>query len=100
MRQITSDAYDAFKNNKRFKRQNTEVKIYPSGTKILLLHGNEIVKYENGEIFISHAGWATNTTKERLSPFVNRIRRIKDSIVIEEKVKLTRQWFNLNDLRL
>lgn len=99
MRQITSDAYYAFQNNERFKRSNTEVKIYPGGTKVLLLHGNEIVKYENGETFISDAGWATNTTRERLSPFVTgTIRRKYDEIIINEKVVLNNKWLNLNSI--
>ena len=33
----------------------------------LLLHGNCIAKRVNGKIFISNAGWNSNTTKERLN---------------------------------
>ena len=99
MRQITEDAYNAFNSKKRFKLNNTEVRIEDDVT-YLILHGNKIVKQTKNGIFLSHAGWVTSTTRERLSPFVNKIRKCKNDIIIEEKVKLTRQWFNLNDLKL
>ena len=51
------------------------------------------------EKFISDAGWATNTTRERLSPFVRgTIRRKYDEIIINEKVVLTDEWLNLNSI--
>ena len=74
MRQITEDAYSAFKLRERFKSSNTEVRI--SGDEVyLLLHDNEIAKQTKNGLFLSHAGWPTNTTRERLSPFVNKIRK-------------------------
>lgn len=97
MRQITENAYNAFNSKKRFKLNNTEVRIKDDVT-YLILHGNKIVKKDELGIHICNGGWNSVTTRERLSPFVNRIRKCKDSIIIEEKIKLTRKWINLNDL--
>ena len=97
MRQITTEAYNAFKNNVRFKKSNTEVIITDDST-VMELFGNKIAKKVNGEIFISNGGWNSVTTKERLSPFVNKIRKCKNSIILEEKMELTREWINLNEL--
>lgn len=33
----------------------------------LFLHGNKIAEWRDGELFITNAGWSTNTTKERLN---------------------------------
>ena len=99
MRQITSDAYDAFKNNKRFKRSNTEVIV--NGNEVVIeLFGNKIVKKINGEIFISNGGWNSVTTKERLNPFVRRIRKNKNSLIINEKIVLeNKKWYHLTELQ-
>ena len=91
MRQITEDAYSAFNSRKRFKSSNTEVRV-DGDVVYLLLHGNRIVKRTKDGLFLSHAGWPTVTTRERLSPFVNTIRKCKEDILIEEKVKLTNNW--------
>jgi len=98
MRKITIDAYNAFTNNTRFKKDNTEVIINDNCT-VMKLHGNEIVKKIDDEIFISTAGWPTNTTRERLYPFVRRIRKHRDSLIINEKVKIDSEWYNLNELK-
>jgi CO dehydrogenase nickel-insertion accessory protein CooC1 len=99
MRQITTDAYNAFKNNKRFKRSNTEVVV--NGNEVVIeLFGNKIVKKINDEIFISNGGWNSVTTKERLYPFVRRIRKNKDSLIINEKVVLeNKKWYHLTELQ-
>jgi hypothetical protein len=92
MRQITENAYSAFNSRKRFKSSNTEVRI-DNDVVYLLLHDNKIAKRtKDGELFLSHAGWPTKTTRERLSPFVNKIRNHQGDIIIEEKVKLNRNW--------
>ena len=98
MRQITIEAYNAFKNNQRFKRSNTEVIINDNIT-VMTLFGNSIVKKIDGETFISNGGWSSVTTRERLNPFVRRIRKNKDSLIINEKIALQNsKWYNLNDL--
>tara|TARA_Y100000592_G_C5381110_1_gene273463 strand:+ start:530 stop:898 length:369 start_codon:yes stop_codon:yes gene_type:complete len=88
MRKITQEALRAFDKGKKFKKSNTEVKIIKSMDKIvrveLLLHGN-VIAYQNWtyfkntvassfgdmkvskDLWITAAGWRTNTTKERLN---------------------------------
>lgn len=72
MRKITSEAVNAFYNNETYKKSNTEVEVLQNETKFYL-HGNLIAKKEKGNVYISNAGWRTNTTKERLNglPGVN-----------------------------
>lgn len=33
----------------------------------LFLHGNKIAEWRGGELWITNAGWSSNTTKERLN---------------------------------
>ena len=70
MRKITQDAIKALYENKNFKRSNTEVKVFDKSVE-LLLHGNPIAVIEYGKLFIRHAGYPTNTTKERLNGLPN-----------------------------
>lgn len=62
MRQVTYDIMQAFINHDRLSKSNS----FTDGS-IVYLHGNAIVKRENNEIYISDAGWQSNTTKERLN---------------------------------
>lgn len=62
MRQITRDSVVAFVANTAFNKANMSVK-----NNIMMLHGNPIAKKEGKKLFISAAGWETNTTKERLN---------------------------------
>ena len=62
MKKVTRQAVQAFYNNVNFRSGNT---IVSNGK--MYLHGNLIAKKENGAVYISNAGWATNTTKERLN---------------------------------
>lgn len=69
MRKITKKAIDCFYKAKPFKRNNTEIKVFPQVT-VLLLHGNEIAYLYNDPdrtLSITTRGWQTNTTKERLN---------------------------------
>ena len=69
MRKITEDAIRAFRNNQNFKRGNTWVQCV-IGRRFLHLHDNVIAEMtNNGELFITAAGWHTVTTKERLNGF-------------------------------
>ena len=71
MRKITEDAIRAFRNNRNFKRGNTEVRIMDNSRQ-LRLHGNVIAEYAaDGALWISSAGWTTATTKERLNGLPN-----------------------------
>lgn len=89
MRKITQEAIRAFSKGKNFKKSNTEVKVlgrvHGKPNRIeLLLHGN-VIAYQNWrylentepssfsdrmmlkQLWITSAGWPTNTTKERLN---------------------------------
>ena len=73
MRKITQQAVEAFESVRSFKSGNTQGRVIPQtggGALVLLeLHGNAIARHEswNGRTFITHAGWETRTTKERLN---------------------------------
>ena len=95
MRKITEDAVEAFENDKPFKRSNTEVEVNPTR---LYLHDNLIAKKENG-LWITDAGWQTNTTKERLNgiPGVHIVQRnwnwfLKDKNDLCEFKKWNGEW--------
>jgi hypothetical protein len=62
MRQITKQAVAAFMNGYNFKSGNTEVR-----DNAMYLHGNKIAEWRDGELWITNAGWSSNTTKERLN---------------------------------
>lgn len=68
-RSITQKAVEAFYNAEKFKSSNTEVKVLPNVT-VLVLHSNEIAyRYNDPErtLSITNCGWFSNTTKERLN---------------------------------
>ncbi len=82
MRQITQDSVNAFLHFQRFNKQNMSVQVIEQLTNsdgditpkqsLLLLHGNIIAKIVKGVgLFITNAGWATNTTKDRLNALPN-----------------------------
>ena len=69
MRQITRKAVEALLVGSLYKNSNTEVR-----DQSMYLHGNKIAWFDmNGQLWISHCGYRTNTTKERLNglPGVN-----------------------------
>jgi len=67
MRKITKESVSAFLDRKPFKKSNMEVDEY-LGKFRLKLHGNTIaVLDEFNMLSVSNAGWASNTTKERLN---------------------------------
>ena len=67
MRKITSEAVDKFLSKTPFRKSNMSVEAY--GTEFRLkLHGNSIATIDElGVLSVSNAGWASNTTKERLN---------------------------------
>lgn len=78
MRNITKEAVSAFINKYEFKKSNTKV-VREGSIYYLKLFGNKIAAIEkNGSMWVSNAGWDSNTTKERLNglPGVH-IRQIK-----------------------
>lgn len=73
MRKITKESIEAFMNAKKFKKSNTEVKVLPNVT-VLILFDNEIAYIYNDPkrtLSITDAGWSSNTTKERLNGLPN-----------------------------
>ena len=73
MRKITLEASVHFMSAQKFKKDNTEVEVLPNVT-ILRLHGNAIAyRYNDPErtLSITHCGWPTNVTKERLNGLPN-----------------------------
>ena len=67
MRKITKEAVSKFLNRETFKKSNMEVD-EGYGQFRLKLHGNVIATIDElGVLSVSNAGWASNTTKERLN---------------------------------
>jgi hypothetical protein len=66
MRKITKLASEAFNLTEVFSLSNTVVSV-EDGVVKLFLHGNLIAKKVGGELFVTNAGWKSNTTKERLN---------------------------------
>ena len=67
MRKITKEAVSKFLNKETFSKSNMSV--VKDGESIRLkLHGNTIAIFDElGVLSVSNAGWASNTTKERLN---------------------------------
>lgn len=61
-RKITHQIVEAFMSGKALKIANTET----DGSSIRL-HGNLIAIKESNIVYVSNAGWFSNTTKERLN---------------------------------
>ncbi len=67
MRKITSQAVEAFIERKPFRKSNMSV-VIDNGVTYLQLHNNRIAALlADGRMWISNAGWMSNTTKERLN---------------------------------
>ena len=67
MRKVTKEAVSAFLERKPFRKSNMSVEEI-GGEWRLKLHGNSIANIDEiGVLSISNAGWASNTTKERLN---------------------------------
>ena len=69
MKQVTEKSVYAFKNEKNFKRSNTEVSIYKPWIISFYLFGYCIATYNRNKnyLIISDCGRKTKTTKERLN---------------------------------
>jgi hypothetical protein len=74
MRQITDLAQKAFHAGYDFKKDNTEV-VCNGNERKFYLHGNCIAKKILGDgLYLSHCGWTSNTTKERLNGILSSYR--------------------------
>lgn len=70
MRKVTKTIYAAFQ-----RRQPCTVGNTRTDGNAVYLHGNKIVERREDGIYVSNAGWSTNTTKERLNAFCNVYQR-------------------------
>ena len=69
MRKVTIQAVQSF-NNKETKTISSNTRVFhckDTNTTKLFLHENLIAKKVNNELFVTNAGWQSNTTKERLN---------------------------------
>ena len=66
MRTVTENAVNCFYNKVNGNFSNTSVITEGNTTKMFLFE-NLIAKLENDKLFITSAGWKSNTTKERLN---------------------------------
>jgi hypothetical protein len=66
-RKITIESVDKFLSKETFRKSTMSVE-ESSGVYKLKLHGNTIATIDElGVLSVSNAGWASNTTKERLN---------------------------------
>ena len=96
MRRISIEAKQAFEQGRRFRKNNTEV-IVTLDACSLHLFGHEIVRKDHEGLKITTANYNTNTTRDRLSAFVN-VRSIKGQLVINNNYPWDGKWLNLTDL--
>lgn len=68
MKKIDELAAKAFLNRLTMHQGNTVVE-----DDVMRLHGNKIAKIENNTIYISNAGWTSNTTKSRLNAILDML---------------------------
>ena len=66
MKKITIQSIQAFNNSQNFKKANMEIEVNEKGT-FMYLFDNLIAKRIDNRLYITNAGWQSNTTKERLN---------------------------------
>ena len=69
-KKITKESIQKFLDGVPFKKQNMEV-TREGSIYYLKLWGNKIAAIQNGQLWISNAGWFSKTTKERLNALPN-----------------------------
>ena len=102
---ISLDAARALKNEEKFSRSNTKVKVGKDldGVKetILYLYDNPIAGVKKGELYIKTSTWFTATTKDRLNtvleefeyPFIIIQRRGVWYFALSEDIKINYSEF-------
>ena len=65
MRQITRKVCNAFQNRQSFKSGNSR-----TDGRSMWLHDNKIAEWRDDGLWITNAGWNSNTTKERLNGLI------------------------------
>lgn len=71
MGKITESSVQAFKSRKQFKHGNTAVHV-SSDQVCYLLHSHTIAKIEGTKLKLSHCGFNTRTTSDRLNYIVQK----------------------------
>jgi len=99
MKQITQDAIEAFDMGVAFHRSNTQVTVV-GDTVFLMLFGNAIAYRSPTGFYVSHAGFTTNTTKERLNGFNGvSIKQRKGVWYLNEEV-MANSWTTIDEEEL
>lgn len=62
MRKVTTEIVRAF-----YAREARNIGNSSTDGNALFLHGNKIAEFRDGALWITNAGWSSNTTKERLN---------------------------------
>ncbi len=109
MRKISKLAARAFIEERKFSRDNTTVRSFPTiAGKMteLYLHGNVIARKRGGKIHLSLAGWGTMTTRERLNTLLSemnskvRFHQHKHEQFANDKPINVRNWYLLGETGL
>ena len=87
MSKISKEAAAAFMAGKKFKKANTEIFVSSDCT-IYFLHGNMIATRSSKGLYVTSAGWNTQTTRSRLNDLPN-VRVYNRSFVLHLNGK---QW--------
>jgi hypothetical protein len=95
MRKITTQACQALLNGETINLSNTRVtRTLHSGS--MYLHGHEIAKIVNNNLFINLQGYTTNTTLERLNGLPNvQLHRRAGVVYLNNKPISTTAWHNV-----
>lgn len=99
MRKVTQQSVNAFMSHKAGKFGNTEVKVQKVQDYEIVslhLHGNCIATIGGGELNIRHAGWQTNTTKERLNGLPNVSIQQKKGVWYLNGKEWNGEWIKVN----
>lgn len=97
MRQITQEACNAFENGQNYKKSNTKVYVLDDVHREMILHGNLIAFSNSNGIFISNAGYKTNTTKERLNGLTGVHIQQKDFVWYLNGEAWNGDWIRIGD---
>ena len=97
MRQITQESVSAFLAGTNLNKANMSV-FHDSDGSHMHLHGNSIAFKDNeGNYWISNAGWESNTTKERLNGLIQVLseqRGLEPRAIGQAKIgQRNFQWF-------
>lgn len=71
-RKITTEAIKAFFEDSTFSKDNTTV-TKENEWLVLRLHGTAIARRRGGLLEITHGGWKTQTTRERLNAVCQKV---------------------------